>query len=175
LNEQKAFEISVQQIGQAKPLKTEFKKIDAENWNRPLALAAWISFVVSFFLPAYGDGQGWRCAGLSATVVSWPEFWHGNWPTIHLASLTLANLLMVASPFLLPQFSQNKHLLKWLRFSTFAALVLVWSYVLLIIACGSEKDLKVGCYVWAASFLLLCLSTMKVRNCKTELRKEQYV
>ncbi|HEX3890868.1 MAG TPA: hypothetical protein VHX90_08465 [Verrucomicrobiae bacterium] len=167
LSEQEIFNSAVQQIGQAKPLKTEFKKIDAENWNRPLALAAWISFVVSFFLPAYGDGQGWRCAGLSATAVSWPEFWHGNWPTIHLASLTLANLLMIVSPFLLPQFSQNKRFLKWLRYSSFAALVLVWSYVLLGIAYGGGKDLKVGCYVWSSSFLLLCLSTLKLRSRKT--------
>jgi hypothetical protein len=175
LNEQEIFNSAVQKIGQAKPLKTEFKKINAENWNRPLAWTAWILFVVSFFLPSDGDWQGWRCAGLSATAVSWPEFWHGNWPTIHLASLTLANLLMVVSPFLLPQFSQNKRLLKWVRFSNFAALVLVWSYVLLLLTDGGGEDLKVGCYVWAASFLLLCLSTLKVRNCKTELRKELYV
>src|SRR5271154_5879632 len=67
LNEQNALEISVQQIGQAQPLKVEFKKIDLENWNRPLAWNAWILFAVSFFLPAFADLRGWRCAGLSAT------------------------------------------------------------------------------------------------------------
>lgn len=175
LNEQNAFEISVQQIGQAKPLKTEFKKIDAENWNRPLAWSAWALFVASFFLPALGDdAPGWKCAGISATAVTWAEFWHGNWGTIYLASLTLANLLMIVSPFLLPQFSQNKRFLKWLRYSSFAALVLVWSYVLLGIAYGGGKDLKVGCYVWTASFLLLFLSTLKSCNRKTEFQKGQY-
>ena len=167
-NERQAFETAMAQIGQAKPLKMEFKKIDAENWNRPLAWSAWALFVASFFLPALGDdAPGWKCAGISATAVFWPEFWHGNWGTIHLASLTLANLLMIVSPFLLPQFSQNKHFLKWLRYSSFAALVLVWSYVLLGIAYGGGKDLKVGCYVWSSSFLLLCLSTLKLRSCKT--------
>jgi len=167
LNEQKAFEISAQIIGEARPLKIEFKKIDAENWNRPLAWTAWTLFAISFLIPAYADMLGWGFAGMSATAVTWAEFWHGNWPTIHLASLTLANLLVIASPFLLPRLSRNKRLLKWLRFSSFAALVLVWSYVLLGITCGGEKDLKVGCYVWSSSFLLLCLSTLKIRSRKT--------
>src|SRR5476651_1510317 len=57
LNEAKAFDVSVQKIGQAEPLKVEFKKIDVENWNRRLAWAAWILFAVSFFLPAYADGR----------------------------------------------------------------------------------------------------------------------
>jgi hypothetical protein len=99
LEELNAFEISAQTIGQVKPLKIEFKKIDAQNWNRPLAWAAWILFVISFFLPAYGDGLGWRCTAMSATAVTWAEFWHGDWRIIYLASLTLANLLMIASPF----------------------------------------------------------------------------
>jgi hypothetical protein len=167
LNEQNAFEISAQTIGEVRSLKIEFKKIDTENWNRPLAWTAWTLFAISFFIPAYADMLGWRCAGMSATAVTWAEFWHGNWPTIHLASLTLANLLVIASPFLLPRFSRNKRLLKWLRFSSFAALVLVWSYVLLLLTHADGKDLKVGCYVWSSSFLLLCLSTLKLRSRKT--------
>jgi hypothetical protein len=165
-NGQEAVEIAVQQIGPAKPLKMEFKKVVVENWNRPFAWAAWALFVISFFLPAYADGFGWQCAGLSATSVSWPDFWH-NWINIHLASLTLANLLVIASPFLLPRFSRNRRLLKWLSFSSFTALVLVWSYVLLLLTHADGKDLQVGCYVWASSFLLLWLSTLKLRNSKT--------
>jgi hypothetical protein len=161
-SEPKAFQISVQAIGQAKPLKIEFKKIDAQNWNRPLAWTAWILFAISFFLPAYADMLGWRCAAMAATAVFWAEFWHGDWFSIHLASLTFANLLMIASPCLLPRFSGNKRALKWLRFSSFAALVLVWSFVLPLLAHADRKDLKIGCYVWTASFLLLCLSTLKI-------------
>ena len=168
-NEQQAFETGTASIGQTKLLKIEFKKIDAENWNRPLAWTAWILFAISFFIPAYADMLGWRCAGMSATAVTWAEFWHGNWPTIHLASLTLANLLMIASPFLLPRFSQNKRLLKWLRFSSFAALILVWSYVLLLLINADGKDLKIGCYVWSSSFLLPCLSTLKLAAVKCTL------
>ena len=88
LNEQEAFKTSVQKIGQAEPLKIEFKKIDAQNWSRPLAWTAWVLFAVSFFLPAYANELGWQCAGFSIVVVSWPGFWHGNWGIIHLALLT---------------------------------------------------------------------------------------
>jgi len=175
LDEAKTFDVSVQKIGQAEPLKVEFKKIDVEDWNRRLAWAAWILFAVSFFLPAYADGRGWKCAGLSATAVSWSNFSLRNWFDVHLASLTLANLMMIVSPFLLARLLRTANSLKWLRLSTFAALVLVWSFLLLLIADGGRTDLKIGCYVWAASFLLLFLSTLKSRNQETEMQKEQYV
>jgi hypothetical protein len=168
LSEQEIFNSSVQKIGRTKPLKTEFKKIDAENWNRPLAWAAWISFVVSFFLPAYGHGRGWQCAVLSATAGPWGGYRPNNWMTlIHLNSLTLANLLMIISPFLLMRFSQGLRFMKWWRVFSFLALGLVWSFLLLFYTHGDGKDLKVGCYVWAASFLLLCLSTLKARSRET--------
>jgi len=166
-SEQQAFETAAGQMGEPNPLKTEFMKINTENWNRPLAWAAWTLFVVSFFLPAYANGFGWQCAGLSATAVS--TFWPiTGWMPVHMELLTVANLLMVASPFLLPRFSRNKRLLKWLRLSSFAALVLVWSFVLLLLTDADGKDLKVGCYVWSSSFLLLCLSTLKLRSRKTK-------
>jgi hypothetical protein len=152
-------------MGEPNPLKTEFMKINTENWNRPLAWAAWTLFVVSFFLPAYGNGFGWQCAGLSATAVS--TFWPiTGWMPVHMELLTVANLLMVASPFLLPRFSRNSRSLKWLRYSSFAALVLVWSFLLLLLAHTDGKELKFGCYVWGSSFLLLSLSTLKARNHK---------
>jgi hypothetical protein len=167
LDEQNAFKISAQQIGQAQALKNEFKKIAAENWNRPLAWVAWTLFVISFFLPAYTETLGWRCAGLSANEIFRPEFGRGTWPSIHLASLTFANLLMVVSPFLLSRFSQNVRVWKWLRLSNLIALTLVWSYLLLWIIEGNGADLKAGCYVWAAAFLFLNWSTLKIRNHKT--------
>lgn len=173
---QRAFETAVQKIGDTNMLNDEFKKVDAENWNRPLAWAAWILFVVSFFLPALGTASGLGCAGISATAVSWPDFRYGNWATIYLASLTLSNVLMVASPFLLPRFSRTANSMKWLRGSIFAIAILVWSYVLLLLIFMQKKsDLKIGCYIWTISFLLLCLSTLKIRSRKTEFRKARYV
>jgi hypothetical protein len=166
--QQQAFQNSTGEIGPAQPLKIEFKKIDAGNWNRPLAWTAWILFVISFFLPAYPDALGWRCAGVS--VISWSDVEPSNWISIHLPLLSLANLLMMASPFLLPRFSRNTLILKWLRSSSFLAMALVWSFLLVFFTHGVGKDLKVGCYFWAASFLLLSLSTFQRR-----LQKKQYV
>jgi len=174
-DEQQAFEMAAAQIVQTKLLEMEFKKIDLKNWNRPLAWNAWILFAVSFFLPAFHDLHGWRCAGLSATAISWQDFWRGNVGTIYLTSLTLANLVMIASAFLLPRFSQNSRFIKYWRGFSFLALALVWSYVFLLFTHNDRKDMKIGCYVWTASFLLLFLSTLKLPSRKTKLQKEQYV
>jgi hypothetical protein len=170
LSEQNAFNSTVQKIGQAGPLKIEFKKIDAGDWNRPLAWAAWILFAISFVLPAYANELGWQCAGLSVMAFSWPAFWHGKWGIIHLTLLTLANLLMIVSPLLLLRFSQNARFMKWMCRLNFAASILVWSFLLLLITHEDGKELKFGCYVWGSSFLSLWLSTFQRRS-----KKEQYV
>ena len=163
LDEQQAFEAATALMGQPGTLKLEFENAQAETWPRPLAWTAWILFVISFFLPAYAEGYGWQCAGLSATAVSWAETKSGDWLDIHFALLTLANLLMLTSPFLLWQFSQKTHFLKWLRIANFSALALVWSFLARPIISGEAKDLKIGCYVWAVSFLVLFLSTFQRR------------
>ncbi|HEY3760294.1 MAG TPA: hypothetical protein VGN23_00905 [Verrucomicrobiae bacterium] len=159
-NEQRAFELAAERVGHVTPLTAEFKKIETGNWNRPFAWVAWSMFVLSFFLPAMKGGWGWQCAGLSASVMV--DFWRGNWMDIHLASLTLANLLMIFSPFLLWRWSRSPRSLRWLRLSFFAALVLVWSFILNLIAHEDGNELMVGCYVWGFSFLPLCLSTVKI-------------
>ena len=156
-----AYEQAVAQMGQAQPLKTEFAKIGQNQWNQPLAWMAWALFTASFFLPSYDNGWGWQCAGLAATAVNWQDFWH-NWMNIHLASLTLANLLMLASPFLLFRFSHNLRLLNWWRgFSLFAS-TLVWSFILLLLTHADRTDLRFGCFVWGMSFLLLTLSVFRI-------------
>ena len=160
----RAFELATGLMGQAGSLKTEFNKVAAENWNRPLAWMAWCLFVVSFFLPAYANGRGWQCAGVS--IMAMPDFQPANWGIVHLESLSLANLLMISSPLFLMYFSRSTRLMNWFRISTFLASVLVWTFVLLLLAHADGKDLKIGCYVWAASFLSLCLSTLKIRSRK---------
>jgi hypothetical protein len=172
LTEVRAFVFATQQMGEAGLLKNEFRKDRARNWNLPLAWTAWGTFLISFFLPAFERGFGWQCALLSAEAELMPGFARASWGTIHLALLTLANLLMIASVFWLPRFSQNARSLKWLRGSSFVALALVWSYVGLALHGGGGSSLRVGCYVWAGSFLLLCLSTFPLPERK---RKEQYV
>ncbi len=170
LTETRAFVFATQQMGEAGMLKNEFQKDRARTWNRPLAWAAWGTFVISFLLPAYEGGFGWQCALLSAEAEFTPGFAHASWGTIHLALLTLANLLMIASVFWLPRFSGNARALNWLRGSSFAAMALVWSYIGLVLLDGGWVSLKVGCYVWCGSFLLLCLSTFPLT-----VRRRQYV
>jgi len=174
LGRQQAFEFAVRQIGPAKQIKSEFTKL--ESWNPPLAWMAWGIFVVSFFLPA-ADGflsdsmKGWQCAWASATILSWDaaDFWHGSWPAIHMQLLALSNLVMVASPFLLMYFRLWR--LKWSRLLFLGAAILVWSYIGIEIINGNAHYLKIGCYAWGLSFLLLCLSTCAIRNPKTLLAK----
>ena len=152
-NGRDAFEIAALQIGEAEGIKSEFGKIDADRVSRPFAWIAWGSFVISFFLPACNQLWGWQCAGLSVTAITW---------SVSLASMTLANLFMVTSIFLIMRYSQKTRVMKWLRFSSFMALILVWSYVLGLIATGGGPSLKIGCYVWSLSFLLLFLSAFRV-------------
>ena len=174
-NEQRAFETAVQQIGQVRPLKKEFNKVNAENWNCPLALTAWVLFVVSFFLPANQYvGMGWKCACMSAHGFVDPEFWRGNLGgslisgDSHLTLLTLANLLMIGSPFLFARFAHKAAFRKWFGLSTFAALVLVWSFIVQLLTHADGSELRIGCFVWGSSFLLLCLSALKARNRKSQ-------
>ena len=164
LDEQKAFQISIQEMGEVKFIKLEFKKIETENWNRPLARAAWALFVISFFLPAYGSGRGWQCAWLSADSFISRDFWHGNEGFLsgdyHLALLTLANVLMIGSPFLLVYFSQKAAFRKWFGFSSFVASALVWSFIVRLLMDPAGNDVRFGCFIWGFAFLPLCLSML---------------
>jgi hypothetical protein len=159
-NVRQAFELATLQLGPPAALKNEFRRAGSNDWHHPLAWAAWAMFALSFGLPACGF-WGWQCAALSATAVFWPETQRGEWQAIHIALLTLANLLMLASPFWLSRDSANPRALKWLRGSSFAALALVWSWVIevLIRDVGAWTGLQVGGYLWATSFIFLFWAT----------------
>ena len=139
----------------------------ATSIRRNRSSIAWTTFAASFFLPSYADGYGWKCAGLSATAVTWPDFW-GNWRNIHLACLTPANVFMLLSPFLLLRFSHSPLFLKWWRGLSLLALGLVWSYILPLFFID-RTDLRFGCYVWTMSFLLLALAGFKLHIRKPQL------
>ena len=164
---EKAFALAIARIGSPRMLKAEFSKVDAENWNRPLAFAAWMIFMISFFLPSYCYETGWdlkqlwgyQCATLQGFF--WSKVMWGDWISIHYELLTLANLVMLASPFC---FLWRRGIsLKSCRCASLAALVLVWSFLLLLLLQEGGHNLRVGCYVWASSFLMLHLSTIRKR------------
>jgi hypothetical protein len=166
---QQAFETAATNLGHAKPLEIEFKRVETENWNHPLAWSAWVLFVISFFLPAHRwGGWGWQCAWNSAGGLFSSEFWHDIASgdliagSVHTALLTFANLLMIVSPFLLPRFSQDRPFIKYWRGFSFLALALVWSFMFRLQTDDHRADIKISCYVWTMSFLLLFLSTLKM-------------
>ena len=115
-------------------------------------------FLVSFFLPSYDEAPGWICAILQR------DFWwgakHGDWHSIHYELLTLANLIMLASPLLVFRFEGNLRALSWSRHLTLSASLLVWSFIGLLLASKDGVYLNFGCYVWGVSFVLLHLSAL---------------
>src|SRR3954470_1290776 len=78
---------------------TNMKTKNASDWNHTLVVIAWAAFLISFFLPSYAEGRGYQCAALHSFF--WSGAMEGNWGSIHYLLLTLANLLMLISPFLL--------------------------------------------------------------------------
>lgn len=163
LGETEAFQLACQRIGKPRQLNTEFTKAmnPTSHWNRPLAITAWTLFIVSFALPSYASMFGWQCAMLQS--IFWPGTLQGNRLSVHYEFLTLANLLMLASPLLLLRFSRSLRQLQWLHYLTLAAAVLVWAFVLQLLF-HQDNGLKAGCFVWAISFALLYFSVLSQLN-----------
>ncbi len=161
-----AFELAVAEVGRADLLGAEFRKVGAANWNRPLAMVAWTLFAISFFLPSYADGRGWQCA-VVVLGYYWADAFKGNWFAIFSVLVGMTNFVALASPLLLTRFGEIPRILKWGRGLALIALLLVWSYIVLWVI-QDGRDLKVGCFVWGASFLLLFLSTFRRRQRRTQ-------
>jgi len=160
LNDEESLWLACKRVGELPQLGKEFKKVMHANpyWNRRLAIAAWALFVFSFLLPSYDNMLGWQCAILQQYF--WPHESNDLWMNLHYQSLTLANLLMLVSPFLLSRFSQSGRLFRWLRLGLFVALVLVWAFILELLFQNDGNLLKIGSFVWASSFALLYLSML---------------
>jgi hypothetical protein len=148
------------------------KRENTSHWNYSLAVIAWAAFGISFFLPSYAEGRGYQCAVMHS--VFWSGVMQGNWGSIHYLLLTLPNLLMLASPVLLLRFGGYARCLIWLRYSTFSASILVWSFLILLLADQAGGDLRVGAYVWATSFVLLWLSVILPRSSAMEPKTLKY-
>ena len=94
LSDEECFRLACQRIGRPQKLDAEFEKVmnPATFWKRPMLIAAWAVFVVSFFLPSYTVMRGWQCALLQHTF--WPQVLQGDLMAIHYELLTFANLLI---------------------------------------------------------------------------------
>lgn len=125
--------------------------------HRALAIIAWASFFVSFFLPAFDQSPGWKAAILQQFF--WSQAVQGNQLAVHYLLLTFANLVMVVSPFFMAWGADDARFVKWLRGLSLAAMVLVWLFVARLLAIHMGRDLRIGCYFWAGSFVVLCLAS----------------
>lgn len=130
----------------------------SSRWVLPFSIAAWAAFVVSFFLPSFADYRGWQCAIAHGSF--WSEATRGDWASIHYLLLTLPNLLMLASPWVLLRSGGSVRGLRWFRYSTFTASLLVASFLALVFFDDGGGELRVGAFVWATSFVLLWLSVI---------------
>jgi len=161
LSVEESFRLASQRVGRPKQLDKEFKKAMKPSvplWNRPLLITAWAMYIVSFFLPSYGTMYGWKCAIIQNYF--WAKAVQGDGISIHYELLLLANVLMLASPFLLAQFSQSVRRLQWLHHMTLAAAILAWAFVLQLLLHQDGAALKAGCFVWSLSFALLYISVL---------------
>ena len=126
--------------------------------HRAFAIAALVIFLVSFFLPAFDQMPGWKAAILHGLL--WPQAVQGNLFAVHYLLLTFANILMVISPFLITWGVSDARFVKWLRGLSLAAMALVWLFLARLLADHNGHDLRIGCYLWAFSFPLLCLAAL---------------
>ena len=156
---QSAIDSSVDRIGPATAIKSEFRKVAMKTLNLPLVYFTWAIYVISYFVPAFMEGWGWQCAILQKTF--WDGAMRGEWGAINYELLTLCNVLMLASPLFL--FLGGS--MKWFRILTLAAVILVWVFLGMLLH-DSAKEIKVGAYMWGASFILLHLSSYKLPSCK---------
>ena len=162
LSEFESFQMARQRMGQPKQLGTEFNKAMKTNspWSRTLIFGAWAIFAVSFFLPALNGARGFSCVLLQPTF--WQGALQGDSFSIHYEFLTLANLLMLASPLLFIGFSGNARVLRWVHFTAMAAAMLVCGFVLRLLMSPdvSAKKLEIGCFLWAFSFVLVYMAAL---------------
>lgn len=161
LNNEDAFRLARKQIGELRLLNREFKKAMKTTFvHWALAAAAWAIFIVSFFLPAFDQMPGWKAATLHSLF--WPQALQGNLLAVHYLLLTLANVLMLASPFLVAGGAHDARFLKCLRGWSLAAAVLAWLFLARLLAGHNfhNSDLRIGSYLWASSFVLLCLASL---------------
>ena len=121
---------------------------------------AWSLFVVSFFLKAANDMEGWRCAGACAGL-----FWniirgmYDGWGDVYYALFTICNVLMLFSPLAVYWAAKRNLAITAAVTSTLSALYVISLAVLI----GASDDLKWGYFIWMASFVVFAGEWLRVR------------
>jgi hypothetical protein len=125
--------------------------------------AAWVAFIVSFFLPVtkgtFGISSGWDAAVACADILVHPlrsssgdgwEFQIGGW--LYYGLFTVANLIMVISPALWIYSGRKQRPMLWLRITT---IILVLYVVSVDILLKDEHGFDSGYFLWVIAFMLL--------------------
>lgn len=105
---------------------------------------------------------GWKAAILQGLF--WPQAIQGNLLAVHYLVLAFANLVMIISPFFMGWGVADVRFVKWLRWLSIGAMVLVWLFLgqLWAIHMGKDsnmaQDLRSGFYLWAGSFVVLTVA-----------------
>ncbi|MBL9171873.1 MAG: hypothetical protein JNN07_29350 [Verrucomicrobiales bacterium] len=133
-------------------------------WFNPWYGVAWAAYVVSMFMPAIPDADGWDCAKASLQMLV--EAWKGDQDQLLYGSYTIPNVFMVLSPLLFSLFRSRASNVLWLACATGFS-VHVSSFLIL---CGAEEGWpKSGYFLWLTSFVCLAVGTFKLRRRNLEL------
>ena len=121
---------------------------------RNSGLVAFVAFVVSHFLPAYGDGSGFACFGFCWNML-WGrdgEILSGGW--FYYSGFVLANVLFIG--LVLALFVTKKSRRPRLVVSVAVFLhVLSWLALHIFRQPPQIAEIKLGYYVWLVAYGLL--------------------
>ena len=122
--------------------------------SRKLALAAVVVFVISHFLPAYGDGSGFACfrfcwsslLGHDADILSGSWFYYSGFAISNILFIGLVVALFV---------TRQGHKLRLVVSVVFFLHVLSWLVLHLVEQPSRIAHIKIGYYVWLLAYGLL--------------------
>ena len=121
--------------------------------RRNLGLAAIVVFIVSHFLPAYGDLSGFACFEVCWKALLGDEkIFSGSW--FYYSGLVLANILFIG--LVVALFVTKKHRGVRLVVSVVCFLhVLSWVVLHIFQQPPQVSEIKIGYYVWLTAYGLL--------------------
>ena len=124
---------------------------------RNLGLVAVVVFVISHFLPAYGDGSGFACFG-----VCWNMLWghdaeilSGGW--FYYSGLAISNILFIGLAVALFVTKKGRRLRRVVSVVCFLH-VLSWLVLHILQQPPQVTEIKIGYYVWLIAYGLLVVA-----------------
>jgi hypothetical protein len=121
--------------------------------SRNLGLAAIVVFVISHFLPAYGNISGFDCFRVCwDTLLDRAEILSGGW--FYYSGFVISNILFIALVVALFVTKKSRRLRSVISVVFFLH-VLSWLVLQIIPQPSQVTDIKIGYYVWLIAYGLL--------------------